>query len=91
MTLLRYKDSGNLLLYIATAFTVKSSVTSYGPYFLLHFKDLGFCSWFSILVFALGFCFQFFSIYFSWLGRMFKVTAKVVGHGKSGRSRKRGR
>ena len=51
--------------------------------------DLGFCSWFSILVFALEFCSRFFPIYFSRLGRMFRVTAKVVGHCKSGRSRQK--
>ena len=49
--------------------------------------DLGFCSWFSILVFAQKFCSRFFTMYFSRLGRMLRATAKVVGHGKSRRPR----
>ena len=49
--------------------------------------DLGFCSWFSNLVFAVGFCSRFFPVYFSRLGRMFRATAKVVGHSKSRRPR----
>ena len=44
---------------------------------------LVFCSWFSILVFARGFCSRFFCMYFSRLGRMFRATAKDVSHGKS--------
>ena len=41
--------------------------------------DLGFCSWFSILVFALGFCSRFFPMYVSRLGMILRVTSKVLG------------